>query len=373
MTDDPTTHLEATLGRDMNALRARVRKLATLVQRQLEDAVTAFIDSNRSLAYTVVLKDHAIDMMESHIDRMTQEFLVRHMPVAEQLRFVVACAKVNSELERIGDYAESIARRAVTLSGSSCKPFHERVLQMSQVAFQMLAHAVDSFLDGSAETAMRTLESDSQVDRMNSEIFHELSRPGCEPADLRLRFALLGLVGRIERVADRACNIAEETVYVARGQVLRHLPRSDMRVLFLCDNNACRSQMAEGIARAVAPQHFLFSSAGAAPTALDPQAVEFLARKGIDISRQRAKSIDSVGRLDDFNVVVTMSHGAEEAVPGVPYNVVQLHWEISDPSAVVGGPEEIEAAYQATYEGLSQRIKDLALGLVGAFEEEGNP
>jgi phosphate transport system protein len=367
---DATSHLEQMLERDMQGLRDRIRKLGALVQRQLEDAVTAFVDSNRALAYTVVLKDHSIDVMESNIDRLTQEFLVRHMPVSEQLRFVVACAKVNSELERIGDYAEGIARRAVRLSAFASKPFRDQVQQMSEVAFQMLAHAVDSFLASDAENAMRTLETDAQVDRMNSAIFQELARPEGGPDSLEMRFALLGLVGRIERVADRACNIAEETVYVARGQVLRHLPRTDVRVLFVCDKNDCRSQMAEGIARNLAPQHFLFSSAGAAPAAPDPRAVEFLARQGIDISRQRAKGLDVVMPLEDFNVVVTMSSRAEEALPPkVPYNVVQLRWEMPDPAAAKGSPDEVEQAYRAAFDNLSGRIRDLTQALAGAAEE----
>ena len=362
--------LEEVLERDMGALRDRLRGMADLVLRQLDEAMTAFADSNRKLAYTVVLRDRRIDLFEDNIDRLCQEFLVRHMPVSEQLRFVVAVAKVNSELERIGDYAEAIARRVVTVSDESEVPQRDRIVEMSKVAFQMLGNAIDAFLENDAEKAMRTLESDRQVDDMNSAVFAALAQPKLSVTDLTMRFALLGLTNRIERVADRACNIAEETVYVARGEVMRHLPRNDLRVLFMCDHNACRSQMAEGIARKYSPSFFIFSSAGSEPTGLDERAVKFLAKKGVDISRQRPKGLEAVGKIDDFNIVVTLSQGAEDAVPALPYEAVELNWKIPDPSKATGTDEEVERAYDEAYQALRSKIEDVTAGLVGAQERE---
>jgi len=358
--------------RDMAGLRQRLRKMSQMVLRQLEDAVTAFTDSDRRRAYVVVLNDHRIDVMEDHIDRLAQEFLVRHMPAGQQLRFVVALIKVNSELERIGDYAEGIARRAVTLSNIQEHPYREQVLEMSKTAFQMLSNAVDSFINTDPDMALRALENDRRVDSMNGALFASLTHVDEGPSNLLGRFALLGLINRIERVADRACNIAEESVYMARGQVVRHLPREDMRVLFLCDHNACRSQMAEGLARKIAPQHFIFSSAGTDPRPLDPRAVEFMARQGIDIARQRPKGMDAVGRLEDFNIVVTLTEGAEAACPTVPYHAVHLNWLLADPAKATGTADEVEQVYRGVYDNLCVKIKDLTEGLAGALEREGD-
>jgi phosphate transport system regulatory protein PhoU len=306
--------------------------------------------------------------MEEHIDRLCQEFLVRHMPVAGHLRFVIAVVKVNVELERIGDYAEAIARRAVTLSVEQEIPEKGRLVEMANVATQMLAHAVQAFLEHDVELAMRTLEDDHRVDDMTSAIYAALAHPSEGQTDLTAEFALLGLLHRLERVADRACNIAEDTVFAVRGESLRHLPRQDIRVLFLCDHNACRSQMAEGIARAQAPSQFLFTSAGVHPAPVDPRAIAFLARRGIDISRQRSKGMSDIGAINDYHVVVTLSQGAEEVRPAVPYQTVALQWDLRDPSKVEGTEAEIEAAYQDVYEKLEQQIAEMTAGLVGAFE-----
>ena len=353
------------IDRDAEMLRRRLRHMADLVTQSLEDAVRAMASRDRSLAYHVVLQDNRVDVLKRHIDRLCQEFLIRHMPVAAQLRFVMAVAKVNSEIERIGDYAEAIARRAITLADYPDFPEKEPIVEMSRIAFQMLRNALQAFLAGDVDLAMRTVELDREVDAINSKIFKALAHPTGGEEDLTARFALLGLLNRIERVADRAENIAEEAVYVVRGEVLRHLPRHDMRVLFLGERNACGSQMAEAIARATAPAQFIFQSAGHAPTALDPRAVECMARHGIDIARQRPKVLADVGTVEDFHVVVTLTKLAEAAWPKLPYRAIHLNWEIADPVSATGTPAEIEAAYDAAYQDLRTKITELVEGLLG--------
>jgi phosphate transport system protein len=362
-------HLDDLIRRDTHVLRAQLRAMADLVLRALEDAVVALQNRDRKLAYAVILRDNRIDVFEGHIDRLCQEFLVRHMPVGTQLRFVVALAKVNSELERIGDYAEAIARKAVGLTTAAEVPALDGVVEMSRIAFGMLRQAVDAFLIGDPELAMRTLDTDTKVNDFNRALFHELAHPKSQEEDLTTRFSLVGILNRIERVADRACNVAEEAIYVVRGQVLRHLTHHDLRVLFLCNANACRSQIAEAIGRGRAQANILFTSAGTKPGTLDPGAVRFMAGKDLDISRQRPKGLADVGSLDDYHVVVTLSQEAKEACPPVPYRAVALNWEIPDPSTAAGTPDEVEAAYEAVYTELSTKIDELIESLAGAHAE----
>ena len=292
------------------------------------------------------------------------------MPVAKQLRFIVAAVKANSELERIGDYAEAIARRAVTLSELETVPEKEEIVKMAREAFAMLEHAVAAFLDDDPELAVRTLDADQTVDDMNSAIFTTLANAPVTRDDLTARFALVGVVSRIERVADRACNIAEDAVYVSSGEVLRHLSREDNRVLFLCDHNSCRSQMAEGIARSLAPANFIFSSAGSDPAqAIDKRAVEVLAENGIDISRQRPKPVADVGPIEDFHVVVTLTRASEDACPQVPYHAVALNWRVTDPSRATGSDQELDDAYREIYDKLRTKITEM----IEAFEQGLEP
>src|SRR5262245_48422736 len=138
-------HIHEKVQHDLDAIRRRLRRMTGLVLRALEDAITAVQTRDRRLAYSVVLSDNRIDTLERHVDRLCQEFLIRHMPVAAQLRSIIAAVKVNAELERIGDYAEAIARRAVTLSQYKELPGAERMYEMSRLAFQLLRQVSQAF------------------------------------------------------------------------------------------------------------------------------------------------------------------------------------------------------------------------------------
>ena len=111
-------HVHERVEHDLGVIRRRLRHMSELVLKALDDAIASIANHDRRLAYSVVLLDNRIDMLERHVDRLCQEFLVRHMPVSAQLRFIITTVKVNAELERIGDYAEAIARRAASITAS---------------------------------------------------------------------------------------------------------------------------------------------------------------------------------------------------------------------------------------------------------------
>src|SRR5512132_2260814 len=110
-------HFEEHLQRDIEFIRKKVRTMAQLADRALRDSLGALVDRNLTLAYSVILRDQYIDELEKEIDRLCLEFLVRQQPVAGHLRFAYATIKINLELERIGDYAESVARQVLKVSG----------------------------------------------------------------------------------------------------------------------------------------------------------------------------------------------------------------------------------------------------------------
>jgi arsenate reductase len=127
-------------------------------------------------------------------------------------------------------------------------------------------------------------------------------------------------------------------------------------VLFLCVANSARSQMAEGLARNLAPPGYRFLSAGSEPRTLNPLAVAALAEDGIDISEQRAKSVGEIP-LDTVDTIVTLC--AEEVCPVVPGAVHRLHWPLPDPAAVAGGDAERLRAFRETRD----RLRELLPGL----------
>ncbi len=365
------SQLEANVQRDVDLIRARVRRMGELVLHALEDAVGALAGQNRKLAYAVVLRDQRIDALEGHIDRLCQEFLVRHLPVAAQLRFVVSVIKINAELERIGDYAESIARRAIDLASQQPQPAYARIREMAEPAFRMLKQSVEAFLEEDAELARATLEMDREVNAAERRIHADLAHPNKPTADLETIFTLLSIADRIERVADRACNISEDAIYTATGQVMRHLPREDQRVLFLSRENACRTQLAEAIGRTLAPSSLQLASAGTEPAAIDVGVADTMARHGLPAARLRAKSVGEVGPLDGYHVVVTFGPEAEAACARLPFKVIRLDWSATVPPVEsVAAGEDPHAAYERTYANVRARVTDLIDALSGAFHDD---
>jgi thioredoxin type arsenate reductase len=129
--------------------------------------------------------------------------------------------------------------------------------------------------------------------------------------------------------------------------------------LFLCVANSARSQMAEGIARSLAPPGMKIWSAGSRPTKVRPEAIAVLKEIGIDISRHRSKAIAEIP-ADEVDTVITLC--AEEECPIFLGNAQRLHWGLPDPAAVVGSEEEILSAFREMRDELLRRITDFLKG-----------
>jgi len=142
--------------------------------------------------------------------------------------------------------------------------------------------------------------------------------------------------------------MSEEATERALGESARH------DVLFLCVANSARSQMAEGLARRLAPPSVGVYSAGSEPSELNPLAVEAMAEIGIDISEHTSKSVDEIS-LDGVARVVTLC--AEEVCPVVPAAVQVLHWPLPDPAGVSGSEDEQRAAFRTTRNAIEARLK----------------
>lgn len=137
-----------------------------------------------------------------------------------------------------------------------------------------------------------------------------------------------------------------------RAEALELRARSPGHILFLCVANSARSQLAEGIARALAPAGVRVSSAGSEPTTVRPQAVAVLAEIGIDISRQRSKGMEDVERPVD--AVVTLC--AEEVCPAWLGSALRIHWGLPDPAGVEGSDEDKLQAFRDARDELRRRL-----------------
>lgn len=359
-------HFEETLQRDADRIRRKVREMAGLCGMALEGCLRALADKNRQLAYSVIIRDQRIDELEKEIDRLCLEFIVRQQPVAGTLRFAYVTIKINSELERVGDYAESFARQILQLSSMDVALPIDHFREIADIAIPMFHGAVEAFLAQDTALARKTMEAEEKVDRLrhalNAEIL-ELSQDQKIP--LKAVAPLMTIVNRLERVADQAKSICQETLYMCTGEYVKHTGSEVIRVLFVDEHNSCGSQMAEALGSALKQPKFVFTSAGLEPEPVDPKAVEFLRARGIDMSHQTSKAVNHVPHFDHYQVMIALTKAAQRVFPPPPTKAVVLDWSMTDPSEVRGTPEEIEAAYLETFEFLKAHIHDLVEAVLG--------
>ncbi len=359
------THLEESLQRDIDRIRTRLSAMAGLAEQALGDCVKALQQQNRQIAYSVILRDQRIDELEKETDRLCLEFLVRQQPVAGHLRFVYATIRVNIELERIGDYAESIARYILKLIDTRVQAPTERFVEMAGFSIPMLRDAVRAFLTQDVDLAQATMRTEDAVDVLRSEVNSEILRSVQEGrVPVESLTPLMTIAYRFERVSDQAKNICQETVYMCTGQHAKHLGSEVFRLLFLDEHNSCRSQMAEAIANSLQLDEFLFASAGLDPRPIDANTLNFLKTKGHDVSGNTPRRIEQVPNADHYHIIVGLDRSAQKALPPPPRKVVYIDWALNDPSTTKGSPAEISAAYEQAYQFLETQIRDLIEAVV---------
>lgn len=360
------THLEESLKRGIDLIRDKVIEMGSLAERALQGSLQALVERKQQLAYSVILRDQYIDELEKELDRLCLEFLLRHQPVGAHLRFVYAAIKINNELERVGDYAESIARHFLRISDIEPQPSYAKFVEIANIAIPMLRNAIQAFVDQNVELARATTALEDKVDGIRNSIHEDLMQLREEgKLPLEMLAPLMIIASRFERVADQACNICEEVMFMCSGEYIKHKGGEVFRVLFVDDGNASTSQMAEGIADALNQSKFVFSSAGISPRSVDPRAVRFMADNGLDISRQTSKYLNQIPNLDHYQVIVALSKAARAAFPPPPTKTVSIEWEVQDPAKAEGALEETRAAYEKTFQFLETHIRDLVEAILG--------
>jgi phosphate transport system protein len=359
-------HLEASLQRDIDLIRGKIQEMARRCEQALTTCLTALQESNRQLAYSVILRDHSIDELEKQVDRLCLEFIIRQQPVAGHLRFVYSTIKINAELERIGDYAESVARQILKLTQYDLKSFHPQFVEIANLSIPMLNAAVKAFVEQDAELARKTMAVEDEVDVLRHKINATLLRAHSEgKIPLEALTPLLTIARRLERVSDQAKNICEEVLYICTGESYKHQGTEVTRILFVDQNNSCASQIAEAVANSLGQPKLVFTSAGIDPKPVDPQTLKFLKEKGIEVGRATSKSIQQVPNLEHYQVVVMLEPEVKKALPELPSKMVILEWAVKDPSGIRGSPGDVQGAYDASYRLIREHITDLSEAILG--------
>lgn len=208
---------------ELETFRSNLLQMGERSIEQVRTAMRALTESDLALADRVIQADDEIDKLEVKIDEEAIRYMTLRGPVASELRLVVVGMKASHDLERVGDEATSIARRARKLAIEPRLELYGDFPRMTNIALEMLRSALDCFVHEDTEKALAVIRRDAEVDNLNRLLYRRLTSYMIERPDTIARAMELMFISKsIERIADHATNIAEEMVFLAGGQDIRH-------------------------------------------------------------------------------------------------------------------------------------------------------
>jgi phosphate transport system protein len=207
----------------LDDLKQRLLAMGGQAEQAVERAVRAYQNRDVSLCQIVLRDESKINAAERDVDEMSIDLLAMQQPMAIDLRFIVACIKINADLERVGDQAVNIAERVMDLATRPDSSLDVDIPRMAQLSISMVRDALNAFLTADVDLAQTVLERDDLVDNMNREIFEAVdSAMSKSNSDHRNQLDTLIVARNLERVADHATNIAEDVIFWVRGADVRH-------------------------------------------------------------------------------------------------------------------------------------------------------
>ncbi len=211
----------------MDALQARLLEMAGETEALLATALDALRGRSADGARRVIAGDAVVDSLEVGIDEASLEILALEQPMAIDLRQILATLKISNDLERVGDHSVKIANATLRLAELRPVPAFPQLEEMTGLAPEMLAQALRSFTTKDPELARSVRARDDAMDDLRTASHRILVSHMLEdPRRISPALELIHVSQSLERVADLATNIAEETVFLVEGQVIRHQPET---------------------------------------------------------------------------------------------------------------------------------------------------
>lgn len=212
------------LQRDLDALKKEILQLGNLVETAINTAIQALNNRESTLADRVMVLEQEINDKEVHIEEECLKILALHQPVAVDLRFIVVVLKVNNDLERMGDFAQNIAKRAIHLARlEPIAMFQGFTSELPVLVRSMVRKSLDALVTLDVSLARAVINMDDRVDEINRRMYEEVHatiHKDVRNTDVAMN--LLSTSRYMERIADLSTNIAEDVVFMVEGRVVRH-------------------------------------------------------------------------------------------------------------------------------------------------------
>lgn len=219
-----SAHTSRDFEAELRELRAHALAMGARCERILQLALDAFFcRAPASATHDIEQLDRQIDRDEMDIDALVLRILALRQPVAHDLRFLSTALKLVTDLERVGDEAVNIAERTREGPGAARDRVRPQLEEMSDLAQEMLRDALEAFVRSDVTIAESVITRDDTVDQRHASVVEEMSDfMSAHPDDIRAAIRVLHISKYLERVADHATNIAEEVIFMVRGEDVRH-------------------------------------------------------------------------------------------------------------------------------------------------------
>jgi len=218
-------HTHKEFDQELKTLGERLVKMAERASEQIALAMKALTEKNDDLARDVIKADTAIDRDETEIDELAMQILATRQPVATDLRFITMALKFVVDVERIGDLAVGIAKRALELNRLPALESRIEPTKLAHLVQKNLHMALDSFVRQDAEQATEVIRCDAEIDRLNANFFAELiAHVATDPATVTRVLPMTSVCRSLERIGDHVKNLAEEVIFMVRATDVRHRP-----------------------------------------------------------------------------------------------------------------------------------------------------
>jgi len=219
------SHTSKDFETELRTLRERLCAMGGRCEQQITLAMQSLAERDDELARKVIDNDAAIDRDENEVDELALQILATRQPVASDLRFITMSLKFVTDLERIGDLAAGIAKRALEINHLPPLGHSPDLQRLAGLVHKNLKAALDSFVARDADRATSVITADREIDALNASQFAELlAHVATDPATVTRVLPLTSVCRYLERIGDHVKNLAEEVVYMVRAQDVRHRP-----------------------------------------------------------------------------------------------------------------------------------------------------
>ena len=215
---------------ELQELRQQLLAMGGLAETMIQESVRSLVERNADLAHMVFRYEEEMDQRCIALDDRSFKLIALRQPVASDLRFITAGIKINSELERIGDLAVNIAHRTLTLLKEPPINVPVDLPKMAQLSQEMVKRSLDAFVGRNPELARGVIDADDAVDHLRDRFVQELTKlMGREPEAIPAALNIVLISRNLERIADHATNIAEDVIYIVRGEDVRERGDKEIR------------------------------------------------------------------------------------------------------------------------------------------------